>query len=181
MFRKKDGSIFGVLNDFDLSVFRNRSGASSKQRTGTRPFQAIDLLAGEAVEHRYRHDLESLFYVIVWITSRYCGGKEIKEPPLQEWSERGGVELQKEKRVFLTVPPPRATSDFEALEDCVERMRRALQEGFAARTNHEADVRRAAKVAAPPSQAFDYETLGGYVSFDVFRDILCPPISAPPS
>ena len=47
---------------------------------------AIDL-SGEPTEHLYRHDLESLFYVLVWITSRFNDGKDIPDPPLQVWAE----------------------------------------------------------------------------------------------
>jgi hypothetical protein len=46
-----------------------------KTRTGTKPFMAaIDLLGKPTDMHRYRHDLESLFYVIVYVTSRYDRG-----------------------------------------------------------------------------------------------------------
>ncbi|KAJ3760275.1 protein kinase, partial [Lentinula raphanica] len=46
MFRRKEGKVYGVLNDFDLSstVVRMAQGPSSKERTGTRPFMSPDLL-----------------------------------------------------------------------------------------------------------------------------------------
>jgi len=64
MYRKKDGKIIGVLNDYDLAIFKVNSISSSRACTGTRPFMAIDLLGKPADLHRYRHDLESMFYVI---------------------------------------------------------------------------------------------------------------------
>ncbi|KAJ7645774.1 hypothetical protein B0H17DRAFT_884229, partial [Mycena rosella] len=61
MYRTKNGKIFGVLNDFDLSLLMNAADPStSKQRTGTKPFMAIDLLVPQPPVHLYRHDLESL-------------------------------------------------------------------------------------------------------------------------
>ncbi|KAF8873552.1 hypothetical protein CPB85DRAFT_585060 [Mucidula mucida] len=43
MWHKRRNRICGVLNDFDLSSSRDTIGASSKQRTGTRPFMAHEL------------------------------------------------------------------------------------------------------------------------------------------
>jgi serine/threonine protein kinase len=87
MLRKEDGNIYAVLNDLDLAVNADVQSQSSKHRTGTKPFMAIDLLSGEPTVHMYRHDLESLFYVLVWIISRFHDGVEIEKPPLQEWTE----------------------------------------------------------------------------------------------
>ncbi|OAX42207.1 hypothetical protein K503DRAFT_661385, partial [Rhizopogon vinicolor AM-OR11-026] len=58
----------GILNDYDLSSLKK--GPTGRERTGTVPFMAIDLLtkkslAGE-VEHLYRHDAESFIWVLTW-------------------------------------------------------------------------------------------------------------------
>ena len=82
MLRKEDDKIYGVLNDLDLAVDADVKSASSKQRTGTKPFMAIDLLRHDPPVHMYCHDLESMFYVVVWITSRFHNGEEISDPPL---------------------------------------------------------------------------------------------------
>ncbi len=78
MWHRRRGRIRGVLNDFDLSSFRDSTGASSKQRTGTRPFMAHELHQvdddGQPPRHIYRHDLESLFY----ITTMLCCGYELQ-------------------------------------------------------------------------------------------------------
>ena len=76
--------MYGVLNDFDLAVFRDVQSPSLKQRTGTKPFMAIDLLQRNAAVHMYRHDLESMFYVLIWITSRSIMARTMANPPLQE-------------------------------------------------------------------------------------------------
>ena len=58
----------GVLIDLDLAkvVGSGRSGA--RHQTGTMEFMAIQVL--QRVAHTYRHDLESFFYVLLWICAR---------------------------------------------------------------------------------------------------------------
>ncbi|KAG0694107.1 hypothetical protein DFH29DRAFT_1006643 [Suillus ampliporus] len=62
----------GVLNDYDLSSTQNHS-PSGRERTGTVPFMALDLLTKQAiageVEHLYQHDAESLIWVLGWVLS----------------------------------------------------------------------------------------------------------------
>ncbi|EPQ51025.1 hypothetical protein GLOTRDRAFT_29445, partial [Gloeophyllum trabeum ATCC 11539] len=58
----------GVLIDFDMAkrVIRDKSGAETDFRTGTRVFQSIKVLMGYGT-HDYLDDLESSFYGITWI------------------------------------------------------------------------------------------------------------------
>ena len=57
----------GMLIDLDLAIEDSkRTGA--RQMTGTMEFMAIDVLRG--LEHTYRHDLESFFYVLLWMCAR---------------------------------------------------------------------------------------------------------------
>jgi hypothetical protein len=97
MLRKEGDKIYAVLNDFDLAGSADVKSMSSKHRTGTKPFMAIDLIHPDPTVHMYRHDLESMFYVLVWITSRFHDGQEIVDPPLQEWADSGSATLLKEK------------------------------------------------------------------------------------
>lgn len=55
----------GVLIDLDLAkeLVKGRSGAH--HLTGTKPFMAIDVLRRQ--DHTYRHDLESVLYVLLWL------------------------------------------------------------------------------------------------------------------
>ena len=43
--------------------------SGARHRTGTMQFMAIEVLEGKG--HTYRHDLESFFYVFVWMCIRY--------------------------------------------------------------------------------------------------------------
>jgi hypothetical protein len=68
------------LNNMRLRKYGDRVYAS-KQRTGTKPFMAIEVLRPDLPAHMYRHDLESKFYVLIWTTSRFHKGDEIAVPP----------------------------------------------------------------------------------------------------
>ena len=75
---------------------------------------AIDLICPDPTVHMYRHDLESMFYVLVWITSRFHDGQEIADPPLQEWADNGDLTSAETKRSFFMSMPPRRTEQFES-------------------------------------------------------------------
>jgi serine/threonine protein kinase len=64
---KMAGGFTGMLIDLDLAIVDGeRTGG--RHMTGTMDFMAIDVLRG--VEHTYRYDLESFFYVLLWICAR---------------------------------------------------------------------------------------------------------------
>ncbi|EDN05674.1 predicted protein [Histoplasma mississippiense (nom. inval.)] len=72
---KADGHS-GMLIDLDLAkeVGSGRSGA--RHQTGTMEFMAIEVLLN--IDHTYRHDLESFFYVLIWQCAHH--GWEFKPP-----------------------------------------------------------------------------------------------------
>ena len=59
-----DGFV-GVLIDEDLAKELGSKRCGARHKTGTRQFMAIGVLRG--LLHTYRHDLESFFYVLLWI------------------------------------------------------------------------------------------------------------------
>ncbi|EFR03242.1 FunK1 protein kinase [Nannizzia gypsea CBS 118893] len=83
----------GMLIDLDLAkeVGSERSGA--RHQTGTMEFMAIEVLLN--VDHTYRHDLESFFYVLIWQCARHSWRKlnplerqrqgQPKDSMLREW------------------------------------------------------------------------------------------------
>jgi serine/threonine protein kinase len=160
MLRKENGIAYAVLNDFDLSVSADVKASSSKHRTGTKPFMAIDLLRGDPTTHLYRHDLESLFYVLVWISSRYHDGEEIVDPPLQHWAETDGLDLVDKKVAFITTLPFHPTERFESCRPCVYSMRKVFLDGIMAGTDAKFFSR----------SHLDNDTLGGLVTFDSFQN-----------
>ncbi|KGQ02581.1 hypothetical protein BBAD15_g12207 [Beauveria bassiana D1-5] len=64
-----------MLIDLDLAKERNSGPSGARHQTGTVQFMAIEVLRG--VDHTYRHDLESFFYVLIWMCAR-CAWDEVK-------------------------------------------------------------------------------------------------------
>ncbi|KAG6037944.1 hypothetical protein E4U41_004648 [Claviceps citrina] len=58
----------GMLIDLDLAMEVGAGPSGAKHRTGTMEFMAIEVLEGKS--HTYRHDLESFFYVLLWLCAR---------------------------------------------------------------------------------------------------------------
>lgn len=73
MIREREGKIYGVLNDFDLSEDLSETPKYAlHDRTGTPAFMAWQLqMNKEPTRHLYRYDLESFFWVLVWLAHRY--------------------------------------------------------------------------------------------------------------
>lgn len=63
------GEIIGVLHDWDLATLVDARD-DGLEPIGTMPFMALDLLLPDSmagsIERLYRHDLEALFWVLVW-------------------------------------------------------------------------------------------------------------------
>jgi len=167
MYRKKDGKIFGVLNDYDLAILKANNTPSSRACTGTRPFMAIDLLGKPTDLHRYRHDLESMFYVIVYVTSRYHNGQEIDDPPLQDWEELREEALKAAKKGFLSDALPPRTDHYHNFSVWTRKMRVAILNGRSALAIHCEQT----DSTLENTPIFDVETLGGHVSFTSFGEI----------
>lgn len=101
----------GILNDWDLASDVIPLGPHAKHRTGTGPFMALDLLADDdPPTHLYRHDLESLFYVLVWAAVHYTLDKAnpvVSQPgsPIMKWTGTY-ADAREAKKSFLDDPLP---------------------------------------------------------------------------
>ena len=112
MYREDAKRISGVLIDYDLAVDVDRShelGQSSKQRTGTKPFMAIGLLADSPETHNFKHDLESLFYCYLWmlLKNEVClvsdkSDTTVHVHPLEEWETLPLRDLHDRKIALLS-------------------------------------------------------------------------------
>lgn len=86
-----DGKPRGFLIDLDMAVRVNTYKPSgAPHRTGTMAFIAVQVLKGNAL-HSWRHDLESFFYVFIWICCLYEQTQEgrrqmpLGDHQLQKW------------------------------------------------------------------------------------------------
>jgi hypothetical protein len=95
----EEGKPRGILIDLDSSIELIEVMESDRQVIGTRPFMAIGVLKSE--RHTCRHDLESLFYVFLWIIIT----NHTKEPPklsrLRQWSNGDWDELAARKSLDM--------------------------------------------------------------------------------
>ncbi|KAF8914748.1 hypothetical protein CPB85DRAFT_1433490 [Mucidula mucida] len=201
MWHRRRGRICGVLNDFDLSSFRDNTAPSSKQRTGTRPYMARELHQGAkiSIRHLYRHDLESFFYVLLLLTGAY---KLLDEPevdeitkekcyllgdeksPYKEWSSLHESLLKSEKEGLVRSPlNPYTHPSFQKLSGQIVNARLFLFYGSLAQQTN--DARRAQAQAqaqwggsfapmVPSAQTGEYddETLGGHWTYNNFLDCI---------
>ncbi|KAH9477135.1 hypothetical protein JR316_0011051 [Psilocybe cubensis] len=81
----------GILIDLDYALITNdesgketqREADATGHRTGTLPFMAIDILMNATEgEHQAHHDIESFFYVLLWIMLQYAGPSGIERQDL---------------------------------------------------------------------------------------------------
>ncbi|THU76486.1 hypothetical protein K435DRAFT_771032 [Dendrothele bispora CBS 962.96] len=135
MVRKVDGKIFGVLNDLDLASRATKEmSATSKHRTGTRPFMAYELLdPKKVVSHLYRHDLESFFYVMLCLCCRYNLDGTRAGNEYDEWFTRSALDVKRSKTDMFTqleaFEPP-VTPDFSAFEPLLVHIHGLIKEAL---------------------------------------------------
>ncbi|KHO00997.1 serine/threonine-protein kinase Sgk2 [Metarhizium album ARSEF 1941] len=98
----------GMLIDLDLAKVRDSGPSRARHQTGTMQFIAIEVL--QNVDHTYRHDLESFFYVLLWMCARYSwinsfGGtnKAPRESMLRKWEAGRFKDIADAKQGHMTV------------------------------------------------------------------------------
>ncbi|GAB0135297.1 hypothetical protein EsDP_00003640 [Epichloe bromicola] len=104
---KADG-FKGMLIDLDLAKEVDGGPSGARHQTGTMQFMAVEVL--HKIDHTYRHDLESFFYVLLWMCARQAwsngfGGEEErpKESLLRRWEIRSFREIAYNKEGDMTV------------------------------------------------------------------------------
>ncbi|KAF8906115.1 hypothetical protein CPB85DRAFT_1314519 [Mucidula mucida] len=201
MYRYHDGAVCGVLNDMDLSSLvadLEQQKATSFMRTGTPPFMAVDLLGSHksGTVHLYRHDLESLFYVMLILSTRhrisYDGipraNNLVKRvaPPFSEWFKSSLTWEQlgaaKDRLIFKGFPsddptmntdtlfPPDST--FIGFKNWMVRLRHIMYRGFNAHVEYKNEVDLVAEGVELHSKAVDKETLGGNIQYSSFFNVM---------
>ena len=140
--------VYGVLTDYDLSSWaaslKNDYSKTSQQRTGTPPYMAQELLKGTSDIHLYRHDIESLFYIMLLTCARHKFGQSGKAKwsvvmrdgtlPYQDWfDERNYAKLGSLKNDFFSpVEPIFCPRPLRAFVDGSRTFGFLSQEGFSA-------------------------------------------------
>ncbi|KAF8915043.1 hypothetical protein CPB85DRAFT_1295455 [Mucidula mucida] len=202
MYRYHDGAVCGVLNDMDLSSLvadLEQQKATSSMRTGTPPFMAVDLLGSHksGTVHLYRHDLESLFYVMLILSTRhrisYNGipraNNLVKRvaPPFSEWFKSSLTWEQlgaaKDRLIFKGFPSDDPTmsldklfppdSSFIGFRNWIIRLRAPMKRGFEARVAYDDELALAqAEGVEFDSESVDEKTLGKNIQYSAFFAVM---------
>ncbi|KAG6828054.1 hypothetical protein H0H92_009515 [Tricholoma furcatifolium] len=105
----KDGKKKGILNDWDMASFVDDNNeiplSHATHRTGTVPFMARDLLTKTPPAHLYRHDLESFFYILVWVAVHYDFSRNIRDKSRalqKKWDREDLDDVRSEKMSFIS-------------------------------------------------------------------------------
>jgi serine/threonine protein kinase len=196
---EQEKKVCGVLTDYDLSSWTASLNPdytkTSQQRTGTPPYMAQELLTGTSPLHLYRHDVESLFHIMLLMLARHTIGtpKGEKKPrvlmredelPYQDWfnEPRYYVLGLLKEAFFLKNQPITLSPLFVDFLPWLRDLRSSFKEGFKAKLSYpntqeelpEWRRRRAGGSAGevnPAPVPFDDETLGGHVGYS---DIIEP-------
>ncbi|KAJ3749402.1 protein kinase [Lentinula detonsa] len=181
MFRRIDGKVYGVLNDFDLSSFVRDmdKGPSFNERTGTRPFMSPDLLTPLWKRgHLYRHDLESLFFIVLCLACRYEEpGVPAAEPrAFTDWFSGTDDQVRKDKKSFIDELPQLPIQPyFVDFTHWLAVIRNWLYRGYKERPGLQSvadDLGEFSNDAPVFDPHYDWGTLNGYVSYAKFRKIM---------
>ena len=184
MYRLVDGKVYGVLTDYDLSSWTNSLNPdytkTSQQRTGTPPYMAQELLKGTSPLHLYRHDVESLFYIMLLTSSRHTIGthkdletrrvimRDPTELPYQDWfNEPRYRKLGSFKYSFLVGEEPIELSpDFEDFRPWLVGLQHRFAEGFKHKPTRKVPEWAVMTNVKPDAAQYDDETLGGCITYD---------------
>jgi len=184
--------VYGVLTDYDLSSWTKSLNPdcikTSEQWAGTPLYMAHELLKGTSPLHLYRHDVESLFYIMLLMSAHHTIGipKNAEKPqvfrresarlPYRKWSNiQDYYTLGLHKwGFFFYMKTIELSPIFEDFRPWLEGLQHCFSEGFKRRpTPNKPAVPGwlAAEIAAevgPPISQFDDETLGGYIKYTTF-------------
>ncbi|KAF5365891.1 hypothetical protein D9757_011027 [Collybiopsis confluens] len=174
MFRREGDQVYGVLNDFDLSSLLTHMDKSptSKHRTGTKPFMAQDLLDLKWDKaHLYRHDLESLFYIILILSCHYTDPTtRTSSLPFADWFDGldqflGSLKLDFLHSLSTDLP---VQTYYNGFTQWLPRIRQMLNQGYKSRPGpfFWSDKDRLKAVL------YDWETLDGNVTYLQMKEVM---------
>ena len=106
---KQANGFTGMLIDADLAKIVGGGRTGARHQRGTMEFMAIEVL--RKVAHTYRHDLESFFYVLLWICARRAWEREFGcklvdrpiESMLRNWYTGSYKEIARSKQYDMGV------------------------------------------------------------------------------
>lgn len=200
MFRRENDEVIGVLIDWDLAIPLEPYALpdpSSKHRTGTAAFMALELLGNEGapIKHEYRHDLESFGWILIWCTfmlnfeGKVVPFKELY-PPIQEWTDTVKWAKLKSRKLEFVMKGVKAhrRKITKAMAPLTKRWTKKVFRGMGKTLAYETEVRdeseeedfdasEAETLPGNPMSSDDDDDVPGpnfFFTFDHFMDVLLP-------
>ncbi|KAL4242559.1 hypothetical protein ABKN59_011921 [Abortiporus biennis] len=186
-----------ILNDFDRATFTtfmdadDSLAAEKRSKCGTLPFMACDILVDRPKPHFLRHDLESAFYIVVWLVVNYPVDtneeeQKTKRNILKHWEEGNLPTIFDAKIKFMN-----QYSEFKRIVNCrssvfkpygvwLMQIRNIFRDGYQVKAKNE-DERHLKSMTADsfgdplseiPETFPGEETLNGIVTPTAIRDAL---------
>ena len=178
MFRRERGVVYGVMNDFDLGQISDVEREGYKgERTGTRLFMSISLHLEEGQtqipKHIERFDLESVFYVMFWEAQLSNNGElyatEAAKDEYKRWNGHDDISLIKDKRTAFHDMASLNESYRPLLAQWLKPLGEMFDTGYRKLVECDDNCTVPVDLQRP---AFDYDTLGGNVTFKKIWDII---------
>jgi len=183
---EREKKVCGVLTDYDLSSWTKSLNPdytkTSQQRTGTPPYMAHELLKGTSPIHLYRHDLESLFHIMLLMSARHTIGipENAEKPqvvvrksvrlPYREWFNAQDYRMLGllKGAFFSDMEAIELSPIFEDFRPWLEGLQYYFSKGFERKRapNKPGWLAAATTTEAEPATGqFDDETLGGCIEY----------------
>ena len=178
MFRRERGVVYGVMNDFDLGQISDVERKGYKgERTGTRPFMSISLHLGrgqtQIPKHIERFDLESVFYVMFWEAQLSNKGElyatKAAKDEYKRWNGNDDISLIAAKRITFHDMASLNESYRPLLAQWLKPLGEMFDTGYRKLVECDDNCTVPVDLQRP---AFDYDTLGGNVTFEKIWDII---------
>jgi hypothetical protein len=177
--------VYGVLADYDLASWTRSLTPdytkTSQQRTGTPPYMAHGLLDGSDSLHLYRHDVESLFYIMLILATHHeiqapekekNGGVRMREGelPYRRWFDQPLYEdlASFKQTFFLKLNDLDLSPSFKDFRGWLTDLRRSFRQGFRSREDYKDELdqlKRDGGSEDGTTPTFDDETLGGHIRY----------------
>ncbi|KAJ3759780.1 hypothetical protein EV360DRAFT_81811 [Lentinula raphanica] len=184
MVREINGVNHGVLDDWDLATLVDKlsPGPASQFRTGTKPYMAHEQQRPKwKGPHRYRHDLESVFYVMTLFTFLYSKPSEKvlgtfdEDYHFEKWHQEDNryLGLTKFQLIGVSIWHPPVTEFFIGFKQWLIQLHMCFFHGFQKQKMSRCpipsqDLLQPFLTAMQPqiqqTRSFDEETLDGFIA-----------------
>lgn len=191
MYEYHGADLHFVLIDYDMAtVLTKKKGEryrpSSKHRTGTLPFMAVELIENAAhcfdeaddykpIPHLFRHDVESVFWLSVWCPAVLTEPQNAYETKRKEknmavvraWETTDLMQIAKDKSYTRKAPLELSGIRLLGNAKCLDMWYHKWNVIWAKVDQVMTDVKLKdayAKIRGQPAPKFDYETAGGLLT-----------------